>query len=410
MNPAILNYWQSQQQIGDQTQLLNNNAQSADNVQINTNANPFDAGIQRAISTARDSLGMTEKQQDRALRRSLLNFASNIAQTPKSKGFFNNFGDISRAAIPAISEYDNAETEAEMANNAMAKQIQDYQKGLRAEAFEREKFNSQAQFQQDQLAETKRHHDLLDKFNQAKLEAKNNSAIDSNTNPYGYDDKTLGYVARKNIDKQEEIHKKNISSKATLEVLKDMKEIIEEEKENGSWGVGGSLSDQAIRAFKKLAGVDKSRQALELMKDPFYQGLKDRFGARITNLDLQLFLKTIPDLTQDPEVSIAELQKRMDQEELSNNRRLAAINIAMSKYKGRVHVHDPLIQKEVDELYPSITNKKQNMGGAENKLGNLLPAEPGYAHVINILDNEIEQMAQDDIEPAIATGKYKRLP
>ncbi len=176
MNPAILNYWQSQQQIGDQMQLLNNNAQSADNAQMSVGANPFDAGIQRAISTARDSLGMTEKQQDRALRRSLLNFAANIAQTPKRKGFFNNFGDISRAALPAISEYDNAEAEAEMANNAMAKQIQDYQRGLRAEAFEREKFNSQAKFQKDQLTETKRYHDLMNDFNKAKFEAKNQSA------------------------------------------------------------------------------------------------------------------------------------------------------------------------------------------------------------------------------------------
>ena len=177
MNPAILNYWQSQQQIGDQMQLLNNNAQSADNAQMSVGANPFDAGIQRAISTARDSLGMTEKQQDRALRRSLLNFASNIAQTPKRKGFFNNFGDISRAALPAISEYDNAEAEAEMANNALANQILNYQKGLRGEAFEREKFNSQAKFQQDQLAETKRYHDLMNDFNKAKLEAKNQSVV-----------------------------------------------------------------------------------------------------------------------------------------------------------------------------------------------------------------------------------------
>jgi hypothetical protein len=169
MNPAILNYWQSQQQIGDQMQLLNNNAQSADNAQMSVGANPFDAGIQRAISAARDSLGMTEKQQDRALRRSLLNFASNIAQTPKRKGFFNNFGDISRAALPAISEYDNAEAEAEMANNALANQILNHQKGLRGEAFEREKFNSQAKFQQDQLAETKRYHDLINTNNQAKL-------------------------------------------------------------------------------------------------------------------------------------------------------------------------------------------------------------------------------------------------
>ena len=171
MNPAIINYAQSQQQLADQMRLLNENNQNANSEPINASPNPFDSGIQRAISTARDSLGMTEKQQDRALRRSLLNFAANIAQTPKQKGFFNNFGAISRAALPAISEYDNAEAEAEMANNAMAKQILDYQRGLRAEAFEREKFNSQAKFQQDQLAETKRYHNLMDKLNQNKVKA-----------------------------------------------------------------------------------------------------------------------------------------------------------------------------------------------------------------------------------------------
>lgn len=409
MNPAILNYWQSQQQIGDQMQLLNNNSQNTDNAQMGVNANPFDSGIQRAISTARDSIGMTEKQQDRALRRSLLNFASNIAQTPKQKGFFNNFGAMSRAALPAISEYDNAEAEAEMANNAMAKQIQDSQRGLRAEAFEREKFNSQAKFQQDQLEETKRHHDLLDKFNQAKLEAKNKSAIDSNTNPYGYDDKTLSYIVKENVKKQDEIHQKNISSKATLKVLKDMREIIEEERKNGSWGVGGSLSAQAIRAFKKLSGVDKSRQALELMKDPFYQGLKDKFGARITNLDLELFLKTIPDLTQDSDVSIKELQKRMNQEELSNNKRLAALNIAMSKYKGRVNIYDPLIQEKVDELYPLITEQAENKLGEPVDTGNKGSAIMSDEYVrIQAPSGKIEEVHIEDVNK-LDPSLYKRV-
>jgi len=178
MNPALLNYSQSNQQNQDQMGLLDNNSQEViPNQQVNIQANSFDSGIRRAVETARESLGMTEKQQDRALRRSLLNFAANIAQTPKRKGFFNNFGDISRAALPAISEYDNAEAEAEMANNALANQILNHQKGLRGEAFEREKFNSQAKFQQDQLAETKRYHDLMNDFNKAKLEAKNQSVV-----------------------------------------------------------------------------------------------------------------------------------------------------------------------------------------------------------------------------------------
>ena len=173
MNPALLNYYlQANQQNQDQMGLMGNVAEGQlPNQQISNEPNPFDSGIRRAIETARESLGMTEKQQDRALRRSLLNFASNIAQTPKSKGFFNNFGDISRAALPAISEYDNAEAEAEMANNALANQILNYRKGLRGEAFEREKFNSQSKFQQDQLSETKRYHDLINTNNQAKLGA-----------------------------------------------------------------------------------------------------------------------------------------------------------------------------------------------------------------------------------------------
>ena len=218
MNPAILNYWQTQQQIGDQMQLLNNNAQSADNAQMNTNANPFDAGIQRAILTARDSLGMTEKQQDRALRRSLLNFAANIAQTPKQKGFFNNFGAISRAALPAISEYDNAEAEAEMANNALANQILNYQKGLRGEAFEREKFNSQAKFQQDQLAETKRYHDLLNTNNQAKL----NAAGSSNKNAHGGSDAEKTMALAKLLDNAEMFLKSPEGQKSQIGRLQSM--------------------------------------------------------------------------------------------------------------------------------------------------------------------------------------------
>ena len=65
MNPAVLNYLQSQQQPNQM------NMEQAP-------YNPFDSGISKAISSARDSLGMTDKQQEKALRRSMLTFGDNI--------------------------------------------------------------------------------------------------------------------------------------------------------------------------------------------------------------------------------------------------------------------------------------------------------------------------------------------
>lgn len=160
MNPFILNQLQNKtnQQGG---------GQSVPSQQYN----PFDEGIQRAISAARDSLGLTEKQQDKALRRSLLAFGNSIGQQPVRKGFWNNFGDISRSIIPAINEYDTAEDEMTDQNNALARQIMDYEarmedRALRAEdrqlAVDERKW--QRQHAENMLAEQRRYHDLNKKL------------------------------------------------------------------------------------------------------------------------------------------------------------------------------------------------------------------------------------------------------
>ena len=162
MNPALLNYLQANQQNQDHIGLLDNNSQEVmPNQQVNIQSNPFDSGIKRAVETARESLGMTEKQQDKALRRGLLNFAANIAQTPKQKGFFANFGAASRAAIPAMNEYDAAESAYEAENNALANQILAYQGKQREALAKAEEQAWKRRLEEDKLAEVKRYHDLL---------------------------------------------------------------------------------------------------------------------------------------------------------------------------------------------------------------------------------------------------------
>ena len=116
MNPAILDYQQNQQQSDQMPNM--------EQAQVPQQAyNPFDAGINKAISSARESLGMTDKQQDKAFRRSMAAFGNNISQQPKQKGFLNNLGLFGRALSPAIQEYDNSEDAALTQNNAIANQI-----------------------------------------------------------------------------------------------------------------------------------------------------------------------------------------------------------------------------------------------------------------------------------------------
>lgn len=168
MNPALLNYYQ-------QTQ-MNQGGQGQETAMPPVPAqepyNPFDIGISRAIESARESMGMTQKQQDRAMRNSLLSFAQNIGQQPKEKGFLANFSAAGRALAPALNAYDEAEDEALTSNNAIANQI------LQQRAQEQSRLTAeddkvwQRQMAEKQFGENVRQHNLLDNFRNKSLEGR----------------------------------------------------------------------------------------------------------------------------------------------------------------------------------------------------------------------------------------------
>jgi hypothetical protein len=261
MNPALLNYLQANQQNQDQMGLLDNNSQEVmPNQQVNIQSNPFDSGIRRAVETARDSLGMTEKQQDKALRRGLLNFAANISQTPKQKGFFANFGAASRAAIPAMLEYDTAEANYESDNNALANQILAYQGKQREALAKAEEQAWRHQLEEDKLAEVKRYHDLLAK---------------SKNQEQGQIENIEGKPFRK-LDKIEQRQANTLKRKAGSTLLA-VKEI------NDSWDKLEELSKN--NSFQPIGG---------------YSGIanptKDFFGKFANNKELQKETATRKDL------------------------------------------------------------------------------------------------------------------
>ena len=170
MNPAILNYLQQQNQTQDNNQMPTT-GQSMQGAMPQQQApyNPFDIGISRAIDSARQSLGMTDKQQDKALRRSLLTFADNMSQQPKQRGFLNNFGSVSRALSPAIGAYDTAEEEALKGNNELANQILAYKAAEEAKQAQTEDRAWRRQHAESQLGEQRRYHDMMNSYNQQRL-------------------------------------------------------------------------------------------------------------------------------------------------------------------------------------------------------------------------------------------------
>ncbi len=169
MNPAVLNYLQSQQMnnSGAQPQGGPQGMQPQQNMG-QTPSNPFDIGISKAIESARQSLGLTQKQQDKALRSSMLSFADNISQQPKQRGFFNNFASVGRALSPAIRTHDAEESAGLNENNQLANQILHHQGQEQARQAQTEERDWRRQHAEAQLAEQVRSHNLMDNFRREK--------------------------------------------------------------------------------------------------------------------------------------------------------------------------------------------------------------------------------------------------
>jgi hypothetical protein len=174
MDPALLNYLQAQNQSSNNNQMMQGEGQVAPS---QGNYNPFDTGISKAIESARASLGMTQKQQDKALRSSMLAFANNMSGQPRERGFFNNFASVGKALSPAISTYDQEETAALNENNALANQILQYKAAEEQKRALEEQRAWQRQHAEAQLGESRRYHDLMAQ--------KNNPAMNVNIGGLG---------------------------------------------------------------------------------------------------------------------------------------------------------------------------------------------------------------------------------
>jgi len=358
MNPAILNYLQAQnsQSQGAPDNQMQGVGQSAPS---QGNYNPFDTGISKAIESARASLGMTQKQQDKALRSSMLAFANNMSGQPREKGFFNNFASVGRAMSPALTTYDQEETAALNENNTLANQILKYQAQEEDRRALEEQRAWQRQHSEAQLGESRRYHDLMAQ--------KNNPAMNVNIGGLGENFIPIASKTERSLYTKDK--------KALGTALHDLEEVEEKYKafrkkykDNvvDSMSPYGKIANPVKDLFGKIADAKTLRKETADRKD--LSGQLSAFqikaenslrgggtlGPKLVQLfnEMSIYPKLEDDTPEDFEKKIARLKK-----ELTTN-----YNAANSSLQYNVHI-DPYqlssleqgTQGQVEGIVPDST-------------------------------------------------------
>ena len=179
--------------------------------------NPFDEGIAKAVSNSRSNLGMNRDQEHRAINNALLALGNGLATEPVQRGFKNNLGVIGRAMNPALNAYNTSEDTAIAENERLANQILQHQRAEQALADTREDKAWHRKFQERQLEETKRAHNLLDNFRKEELQHKKNK--------YSADSELDRLAPKIMTDSKQD--KAGEDAKKTGAYLKDVREVKE---------------------------------------------------------------------------------------------------------------------------------------------------------------------------------------
>ena len=140
-----------------------------------------------------------------------------------------------------------------------------------------------------------------------------------------YNDKVLNNIMKQNTEWVNEMRTENRSMNQAAQAYENIAKHISNEvgDVNGRAGSGAIATLQ--RALNKAGTESEKNQVLiQYEQLPLLQDLKRIFGARITNADLEQFMKSVPTLDKNPQASIqvaneraSEIRRNLKQDELT---------------------------------------------------------------------------------------------
>ena len=387
MNPALLNYMQQQ---GSQMQPQQGQQIAQPQMQSQAPYNPFDTGIQKAVASARESLGMTQKQQENALRNSMLAFAKANSEQPRERGFLNNIGSIGRALNPALVQYGTDENAAIDQNYKLGNQILDRQAAEQAQQAQEEERAWRRQHAEAQLAETRRAHDMMNSRYRRSSNTMENSPLAGNFIPIESKSERLMYTKDK---------------KASGEILKELSSIKKDYDEFKTLSENDLINPMAQYGVGKVANAGKDffgyftgnealrketskRQALDAKLGKFAVELERKIKGGVLSEGMVKRFENkglLPSLEDAPDVF---------EEKLNNLTQEMAERYKASDASLRYGVH--LSPYDLEELEKRTQGENNPMEEMTNQEGVLMQDASGEQYMIPA--DAVEEAVNDGLE------------
>lgn len=371
ISPAMMNFLESQQQGQQPMQGMPQDMPSLANNSAAPTYNPFDTGISKAINSARESLGMTQKQQDKALRSSMLAFANNIAGAPKQRGFFNNFASVGRALSPAISTYDQEENAALNENNALGNQILKHQAMEQDRQAQAEEQAWRRQHAEAQLDEQRKYHNLMDNFRQDQTLNRANLEQDKVKNKaWEHREK---HNATKLIPEITTQYEKNQEILPTINVFKT---LLSNSKLSGSSKIAGLK-----RYVAQQTGEDEDILNAKNLGQFYLEWMNANSKGALSDRDIKVYSAGFADIEKNPQASIKILdrleKKLQNQQDIFTTKlnlydedpgaNLSQINILNRNMRNKANGKYPVAaNKEITPIIPENTGMDKMPMGQES--------------------------------------------
>ena len=363
-----MNYLQSQPQEQQPTQGMVQDMPPLANNSAAPNYNPFDTGISKAISSARESLGMTQKQQDKALRSSMLAFANNIAGAPKQRGFFNNFASVGKALSPAISTYDQEENAALNENNALANQILKYQGMEQDRQAQAEEQAWRRQHAEAQLGEQRKYHNLMDNFRKDQTLNRANLEQDKVKN------KAWEHREKHNATKLiPEITTQYEKNQEILPTINDFRTLLSNSQLTGSSKIAGLK-----RYIAKQTGMDEDVLNAKNLGQFYLEWMNANSKGALSDRDIKVYSAGFADIEKNPQASIKildRLEKKLQNQQDIFTTKLNLYDEDPGANLSQINILNRNIRKKAPEKYPVAANQEitpitpENTGMDEMPMG-----------------------------------------
>lgn len=206
--------------------------------------------------------------------------------------------------------------------------------------------------------------------------AQTNSEIAKTSAPTPkYDDKTQSHIRTENTNWNNELYKKHKDAKVAIDAQVAMRNAIQQEVKNGSWGTGSSTFASVARWTKAKTNQNKAQQLIELKRQPLFRDLKNTFGSRVTDNDLATWLTTQVDLSNDPQLGIQVLNERIQESQKDINEELTRRRILETEFNNNEPYNSLLVDERVQkELKNNIINQNPETTSDNNMLQVVSPS------------------------------------